>query len=482
MLPFFILLSLLLGGLLAAAIYFWLQSREEREILETELTRFERIGNLEEYAGSLNKQIDTAKRLLPSFESIADMERHRLDLHAKIDEASKINNDWGERIRTQEIIYDTLVKKSASVEDQLEMQRFGFYQTRYGFEDSNQYKAEIDKIRKTQKELVRNKTATHCTQEWLVEGNAKKGAKMIAEHSKLMLRAFNGECDAAISNVKYNNVEKMRTRIQRAYEQVNKLGESKSLFIKNQYLNSKLSELHLVHEYRDQLNLEKEEQRRIREQMREEERALREIAKAKRDAEKQETAKTIALEQARLELETAHDAEKTTLSELIRQLEADLEEALRRKERAVARAQLTRSGHVYVISNIGVFGEGVFKIGMTRRLEPFDRIKELGDASVPFPFDVHAMIYTEDAPTLESELHQVFASKRLNLVNLRREFFRVILNEIHAEVMKAYPSANFVRFAEAEQFRKSNAIREKLEEGGELSDLLAQNRLKAIEL
>ncbi len=474
MLPFFILLSIVLAGLFGGALYLYFQAREDRDGLEEELERFEGIKNLEEYTGQLKQQLQNAREVLPAFESLADLERHRLKLNSAIEQANKSNNEWLERIAAQQVVYESLVKMSSEVEDNLEMQRFGFYQTRYGFEDSERYKIEIKKIRDEQKSQVKNKTATQCAQEWVVEGSVQKGKKMIAEHSKLMLRAFNGECDAAISSVKYNNVDRMETRIQRAFDQLNKLGESKTLFITNGYLKAKFKELYLVHEHRDLLNAEKEEQRAIREQMREEERALREIEKAKQDAEREETAKTLALEKARLELASAHDAERVKLSELIEKLEADLQDALARKERAIARAQQTRSGHVYIISNIGVFGDDqVFKIGMTRRLEPLDRVRELGDASVPFPFDVHAMIYTEDAPKLENELHRAFAKKRLNFVNLRREFFRVSLDEIQAEVRKSYPTAEFVRIAEAEQYRRSNAIKEKLDEGFELSDVLA---------
>ena len=265
----------------------------------------------------------------------------------------------------------------------------------------------------------------------------------------------------------------MEKRIQRAFDQVNKLGESKKLFITNAYLKMKLQELYLVYEHRDQLNAEREEQRRIKEQMREEERARREIEKAQKKAEEEEKAKEFALQRARLELENAHDTERAKLNELVAKLEGELQEALANKERAIARAQQTRSGHVYVISNVGVFGEGVYKIGMTRRLEPLDRVKELGDASVPFPFDVHAMIYSEDAPSLENELHRKFANKRLNLINLRREFFRVGINEVQAEVAKEYPDASFISFAEAEEFRRSNALREQIDSVYDLADLLA---------
>ena len=140
-------------------------------------------------------------------------------------------------------------------------------------------------------------------------------------------------------------------------------------------------------------------------------------------------------------------------------LELELKEAIDRKSKAIARAQLTRSGHVYVLSNIGTMGKGVFKIGMTRRLEPLERVKELGDASVPFPFDVHAIIYSEDAPALENALHKKFDERRVNLVNLRREYFQVSLKEIQDAVAELHGLVTFKLDPDAEQFRETLALR-----------------------
>lgn len=125
-------------------------------------------------------------------------------------------------------------------------------------------------------------------------------------------------------------------------------------------------------------------------------------------------------------------------------------------------AQQTKAGHVYVISNIGSFGDNVFKIGMTRRLEPMDRVKELGDASVPFEFDVHAMIYSDNAPELENIIHKEFDSRRVNLVNSRKEFFQVELEEIEEIAKKRNLDVEFTKIAEAREFRESKILREEL--------------------
>jgi hypothetical protein len=223
-------------------------------------------------------------------------------------------------------------------------------------------------------------------------------------------------------------------------------------------LNLKLEELYLVHEHQEKLQEEKEEQRRIREEMREEEIALRELERARVEAEKDETRYADALRKAREEAERAVGEKQQKLLTKIDELQRRLEEAQTNKERAIARAQMTRSGHVYIISNIGSFGEHVYKIGMTRRLDPMDRVRELGDASVPFHFDVHAIIYSEDAPGLETALHRKFNHRRVNLVNHRKEFFKVAIEEIAEVVRQHHGEIEFTLAAEAVDYRKSLAM------------------------
>jgi hypothetical protein len=224
---------------------------------------------------------------------------------------------------------------------------------------------------------------------------------------------------------------------------------------------SSLQELRLHHELEEKKRAEAEEQRRIREQMREEERAQRELERARQEAEEEEHRYERALEKARKELAKAKGEELDELSDRVRQLQAELDAAHQEKERAISRAQMTRSGHVYVISNIGSFGEDVVKIGMTRRLEPRERIKELGDASVPFEFDVHGMVFTEDAPSLENELHKRFHHRRVNLVNERKEFFRVQLKEIDDFLRTKQLNLELTLLAEAREYRETLALRQK---------------------
>ena len=407
--------------------------------------------------------LSSLRTLRRRYGGIIDVERERDRVAAERDAlASEITKrraswerDFGEALRELE----ELTRELDAARDQTQLQSFGLYETHYDFESSSAFKAKLDQMRVQQKAMVRDKTAAVCKTEWQVEGSKTKGRQMVQRYLRLQLRAFHGECDAAIAKVRYSNVAAMEQRISRSFDALNKLGETQTCAIAPEYLDLKISELRLAHEYQEKREAEKEEQRRIREQMREEERVRREIEKAKSDAEKEEQRYAAALVKARQEFQRAGDDKSADLQRKIDMLQSQLDVAHETKERAVSRAQLTKSGHVYVISNVGSFGENVYKIGLTRRLDPQDRIRELGDASVPFPFDVHAMIYSEDAPDLEHKLHVEFDRRRVNLVNKRKEFFTVSLPDIE-QVAQDHGSVQFTLAAEAEEYRKTLALRE----------------------
>jgi hypothetical protein len=346
----------------------------------------------------------------------------------------------------------------ATLDEESNLQSFGFYKPRYSFAESRQYQERLERVLAEQKEMLRAKTAAVCAMEWLVNGSKAEGRKQTNQMLKLMLRAFNGECDAAVAKVRFNNVHVMEARIRKAFEVINSLAEVQQCSIVSTYLELKLQELYLSHEYEDKVQAEKEEQRRIREQMRDEEIAQRELERAQAEAEREEARYEQALAKAREEVESAAGAKQERLYQKIEELQQRLAEAHTNKERAIARAQMTRSGHVYVISNLGSFGEHVYKIGMTRRLDPMDRIRELGDASVPFQFDVHAIIYSDDAPGLECELHKAFDRHRVNRVNERKEFFRIPIEQIAYTVREQRGDISITLAAEAAEYRKTQAI------------------------
>ncbi|PZV17498.1 MAG: DUF4041 domain-containing protein [Leptolyngbya sp.] len=352
----------------------------------------------------------------------------------------------------------------------------GYFEARYEFEDLPSYEEALQNIKEEQKLQLRidgstgnGDAAAFCTEMISFNNSTTQGRAMIKKILKLMLRAFNGECDSFIARVTYKNISAMERRIEGSFKQINKLGESWYCHLSRKYLENRVEELQLTFSYEEAKQNEREEQAQIREQMREEQRALREIERAREQAEKDESKYSDMLQKARREAEQASEKDKFKMAEKIARLEALLIEAETNRQRATSQAQMTRSGYVYVISNIGSFGDSVYKIGMTRRLEPMDRVRELGDASVPFPFDVHALIFTDDAPSLESELHRRFNDRRLNLENLRKEFFRVSIEEIRDELFRIHQeeglatALHITLAAEAKQYRLSEVKRKDLE-------------------
>jgi hypothetical protein len=420
------------------------------------------------------KKFFAYKRLYLRFKDVYDIDQEiriqnkiLTNLKAEFDSLDNIYNkkksDLNKEYQEKMAIYEKLIHEISILEEDLEFTSYGLYKPHYEFDTSEKYIEQLNLIREKQKDLIKNKDAIVCHTEWTVKGSKREGHKMTNQYMKLMLRAFNNECDAAVLKVKWNNIQKMEERIEKAYEAINQLGATTNINITDNYLKSKIDELRLTHEYQEKLYQEKEEQRRIRDEMREEEKAQQELEKAQNDAEDEEKRYKKALDQAKKELEKAKAEDIEKLNNKITILQIQLEEANAKKERAISRAQMTKSGHIYVISNIGSFGENIYKIGMTRRLEPTDRVYELGDASVPFNFDIHAMIFSENAPELERKIQKEFDELRLNLVNSRREFFNVNLDEIKNAVLKHHGDIEFTKLAEAKEFRESQAIRNEKE-------------------
>jgi DNA repair exonuclease SbcCD ATPase subunit len=282
---------------------------------------------------------------------------------------------------------------------------------------------------------------------------------MQKQYSKLLLRAFNGECEAAIAKVAWNNATKMEERIRKSFAAINDLGQVMQVSISESYMDLKLAELRLEYELEQKKRDVTEEQRRAREKLREEEKARREVEAELERVAQDEDKVAKAIEKAKVEVAKAQGEEHARLTSRILQLEADLAKVQKRKERARALAELTTAGYVYVLSNIGSFGENVLKIGMTRRLEPADRVKELSDASVPFGFDVHAMVYSENAPTLENAFHERFADRALNPLNPRKEFFRVSVAELESFAAERGLQIAFTCVPEAREYREAVARR-----------------------
>lgn len=351
-----------------------------------------------------------------------------------------------------------LRKQILVAEDTIELEEFALYSPKYQFTNSAEYKARLEEIREDQKATARGLSA--AVDSWDAPGVTLTKAEwkqLRKDGLKLALRAFNSESEYCIDNVKFNNVERMEERIRRSFEACNKLLRRTDAWWKDIVLERKLDELRLSHEYQVKRQEEKEAARQAREDAREQEKLEREIREARAKIEKERRHFTGALQKLQLRLQaSSDDQERSELQARIDELSSQ-NSKLDEEERLLDyREQNARAGYVYVISNIGAFGEGIFKIGMTRRLEPMDRVDELGDASVPFRFDVHAMVFSDDAPRLEAKLHAHFAAGRINKVNGRKEFFRADLAEIEAVIRANYDAVvEVVHTAPAEQFRES---------------------------
>jgi hypothetical protein len=318
----------------------------------------------------------------------------------------------------------------------------------FSFKDAG---AELKQARKRVKDMVKQGHAGDCD---YVEIHRKTYAVHFA------VDAFNGKVDSALAKVKHDNYGKIKQEITDAFALVNHNGTPfRKARINQSFLDARQEELKWAVSTHELRQIELAEQREIKQQIREEEKARKEMEKAIKEAEKEERIIQKALEKARSELANANEEQRKEFESQLAHLEGKLEEAEERGQRALSMAQQTRRGHVYVISNIGSFGENVFKIGMTRRLEPLDRVKELGDASVPFSFDVHAMLFSEDAPTLEKDLHRKFNLDSVNKINPRKEFFRTSLSEIRQAVtQQGVIDVHWTMKAEAAEYRESLAI------------------------
>ena len=399
----------------------------------------------------LRSRIEGQERALNSLREMCEKEKEE---HNRIIEKSKTELV---AIQTQiDQARETLVETN----EEVLMQSFGLYVPRYVFANATGYKDALASNRSMQKECIKNGTAATGNRNWTVDGDARKGAKMIADMQKLLIRAFNCECDDAIDHVKFNNIEAAEKRIQTAFSTISRLGSVCGVAITGTYRNLKLQELYLAYEYQIEKQKEKDRLKQLRAEERERAKLEKEIAEARKKIEKEQKHYANALSKIVQQIACAAPGDIRALEEKKAEIQGQLSELEQSIAQIDYRVANQRAGYVYIISNVGAFGEGVFKIGMTRRLEPMDRIDELGDASVPYDFDVHALIFTEDAPGLESALHHAFADRKLNMINTRREFFRVSLDEIKAVVKNNFDkTVEFVDIPPAEQYRQSELIR-----------------------
>ena len=411
-----------------------------------------------EYLKNKNECYDSV--MTPELQDAFNLRKFVDDLHIEQTHCQEKLNKLKSDMDELELSISKKKKEIVVLDEEILVQEFGLYKPIYDFANALDYKDRLADIRSNQKTLIKEDRAVTGNTNWTVNGSAKEGQKMVRDMKKLLLRAFNNECDDIIAKVKSTNYDSSLKRIQKSAEAISKLGKIVQVSITGKYLQSKIMELRLAFEYRQKKQEEKEAAKAARAEQRELERAQKEIEAEKKKIEKEQSHYQSAYEKLLEQLNSNPDD-----PELINK-QKEFEEKLLDIDKALTdidyRQANMRAGYVYVISNIGSFGEDVYKIGMTRRLNPQDRVDELGDASVPFRFDVHAMIFSDDAPALENALHKAFEEKKINMVNHRREFFHVTLDEIK-EVVRANfdKTVEFIDVPDAEQYRVSLKMKDK---------------------
>lgn len=344
-----------------------------------------------------------------------------------------------------------LLKEIATLENDTICKQYVF--SDYDGITSEECKNKLALLKTEEQELIKNSSAVSISSSTATKKETNANIKQI-------LRSFNSECDNVLLNLSVKTIDTARNKITKSFETLNKIFAVNHIQLNQNLLQYKLEELNLVYTYELKKEQEKEQQKAIKEQMIEEEKIRREIERQKAKLEKDRTQCSNEINKLMNYMQrTQDDIEKQLYIDKIKDLEDKIKELEKEKSSVLERERNARAGYVYVISNIGSFGNDIYKIGMTRRLEPMDRIKELGSASVPFEFDVHAMIFSDDAPALETALHQKFAKQSVNRVNLRKEFFRVSLKEIEAVVKENYNNtATFTHIPVAKEYNETLEI------------------------
>lgn len=403
------------------------------------------------HAKGLQEEIARLQRLIDEhgLRTVEQLEAHRDRVEADIASAGLQLRAEQERVAQAQAERESVAGEIVKLRETAALQEFGFYDYEHPAEDSVRLSGDLEALRSQIKQAVTLGHATSATSNFTFNNSTAKGARFVRDMSKLMLRSYNAEAENCVKAVRAGNLDSAHKRLTKAMQQIERLGAMISLQITPYYHRLRLAELELAARHMQALQIEKEVERARREELREQKKAEQELHAERARLEKERSHYLNAL----AALEAKGDEEGAAR---MREQIADAEKAIADVDYRVAN---TRAGYVYVISNIGSFGRDVVKIGMTRRLEPMERIQELGDASVPFRFDVHALFFSSDAVTLEGRLHAHFADRRLNRVNLRREYFQATPAEV-LEALKEHDVEllEYTLEPAAEEFRASNQV------------------------
>lgn len=356
-------------------------------------------------------------------------------------------NELASQVRQLRIEADNARASIVETNELRMLQQVGYYQFRHPLDDVLESKTRLTALRQKIKQAITKRTAVKGRADWMVNGSLKEGAALVRQFGDLMLRTYNIEADNCVRTVRAHTVSAAIQRLERTREAIIKNGHTMGISIDDGFHSLRLEELHLTADHHLRVEEEKERAREERQRLREEAKAQAEFKRRKKDLLKEQAHYQSLLDRGRA------NGDQDAMLEARERL-AEITENLEEVDEMVAN---TRVGYVYVISNVGAFGDGVVKIGMTRREDPLQRVYELGSASVPFKFDIHALVFSHDAVALETALHKTFDQQRVNRVNRRREFFRAPLSEVRA-ALDRIASGHVVEFrelAEAPEWRQS---------------------------
>lgn len=404
------------------------------------------IDALQAERAQLREQLATLGAL-----TVVELEGKKADLEREIAAQSarlqRERAESAEAVRAASAQLQEVRRAIVETEDLALLQEAGIYKYRHPLTDAVAYRKELAKIDDLIKAMTRKDGgAVLATTSWTVNGSAAQGRTMVRDFSKLMLRAFNAEADNLVRSLKPYKLNAAIERLRKVAEVIERLGKTMCIRIAPEYLKVRVRELELTADFLQKEAEEKEAERVERERLREERKVQQEIERERARLEKERQHYSNALEAL------VAKGDDTGAARLREQL-SDVQRAI---EDVDYRAANIRAGYVYVISNLGSFGEEMVKVGMTRRLDPMDRIRELSDASVPFNFDIHALFFSKDAVGIESAMHERLAARRVNLVNQRREFFRA--TPLEAKTHLAELAGELLQFQdvpEALEYRES---------------------------
>jgi Membrane-bound metallopeptidase len=399
-------------------------------------------------AAELASRLAEAERALAELGAldVVELEKKKAALAAETEEMTAELEARRAQLEDQIKVLEARVVKTEETEI---LQEIGIYEYRHPLDESVTYKERLKDLKAQIRSMAkRDGGAIVAATDWEVNGSKAQGRKMVRETSKLLLRAYNAEADNLVRGMKPYKLDASIDRLNKSVLAIAKLGQTMNIHISAPYHELRILELEMTADFINKKAEEKEREREEKARLREEKKAQQEMERERKRLEKEREHYLNAL----AKLEANGDLEGAD------RLRSELSNIDRAIDDVDYRAANVRAGYVYVISNVGAFGENIVKIGMTRRLEPMDRVRELGDASVPFKFDVHALFFSDDAVGVERELHEKLESKRVNRVNLRREFFYATPSEVKELLVDiAGEILEFEEEPEAVEFRQSQS-------------------------